>query len=349
MLASPSIPVRATTLTLVKDAPNLSAPVSVPVANTGALAEALAAAGRALLLAADALNALPHGSASQSLTAHTLPVTRPRSVMPAESLPVREAINEFLLAKARANRSERYLATIRGTLKSFAKGRTAVLMDEVTVQDVERWLFGQGWKAKTMRGNLGDVRTLFHFAVRRGYASSVQACSVELDAGPAGDAPGIHTAAVVASVLGAARRGNLDVMRHLAVRYFAGVRSAEAHRLTEDDIKLEAGFIQVPAVKSKTRRRRLVTIQPALAAWLALGGDVAGVSMYAVHQLVKAVGCDWPANVTRHSFCSYHLAMFENAGKTALEAGHSEAMLFAHYRAVVTKAEAEAFWQLRPS
>jgi hypothetical protein len=56
----------------------------------------------------------------------------------------------------------------------------------------------------------------------------------------------------------------------------------------------------------------------------------------------------WPSNVTRHSFCSYHLAQFGSASKTALEAGHSEAMLFAHYREVVSPAEAAAFWQIRP-
>lgn len=267
----------------------------------------------------------------------------------APSLTVREGINEFLLAKARADRSDRYLSALRVSLASFGKGRMNVPLDDVTIQDVERWLFNQGWKPRTMKGYLGDVRTLFNFAVRRGFASSASACSVELPDAATGDAPGIHSASSVTLILETARRGNLDVMRHLAVRYFAGVRSAEAHRLTEDDIKLEAGFIQVTARKAKTRRRRLVVIQPALRAWLALGGDIGEVSEEAVHKVILASKCHWPSNVTRHSFCSYHLAMFENAGKTALEAGHSEAMLFAHYRAVVTKAEAEAFWQLRPS
>ena len=37
----------------------------------------------------------------------------------------------------------------------------------------------------------------------------------------------------------------------------------------------------------------------------------------------SAKGVPWPANAPRHSFCSYHLGRHENAGKTALEAGHS--------------------------
>jgi len=52
--------------------------------------------------------------------------------------------------------------------------------------------------------------------------------------------------------------------------------------------------------------------------------------------------------VTRHSFVSYHLARFENAGKTALEAGHSETMLFGHYRALVTPEAAAEFWAIVP-
>jgi len=59
-------------------------------------------------------------------------------------------------------------------------------------------------------------------------------------------------------------------------------------------------------------------------------------------------GLDWPHNVMRHSFVSYHLAAFGNAGKTALEAGHSEQMLFAHYRELVTPEAAREFWAIRP-
>ena len=53
-------------------------------------------------------------------------------------------------------------------------------------------------------------------------------------------------------------------------------------------------------------------------------------------------------NVTRHSFVSYHLAKFENAGKTALEAGHTEEMLFKHYRAVATHEAGVEYFDIWP-
>ena len=354
---SPSNPVAPTTFVSVNGDASAPPPVAAPVARAEAVADALAAAARALAAAADALRGGDVAGASHSLTCHPGPgpglsggVTHRGPGVHVGSLTVREAVNEFLVAKARAGRSDRYLRQLRVSLSSFARGRAVTELDAVTLADVERWLYGQDWSARTMRGYLADVRTLFHFAVRRGYAAGAGACAVELPGiSGGGDSPGIHTAAEVTSVLEAARRADLDVCRHLAVRYFAGVRSAEAHRLREENLKIEAGCVEIPAAKAKTRRRRLVVIQPALAAWLALGGVLRALSPDSVRRVIRASGVAWPANVTRHTFCSHHLAAFENAGKTALEAGHSEAVLFAHYRALVMAREAAAFWGLRPA
>ena len=56
----------------------------------------------------------------------------------------------------------------------------------------------------------------------------------------------------------------------------------------------------------------------------------------------------WPHDCMRHSFCSYYLAYHEDAAETALQAGHTEGVLFKHYRALVEKEEAEKFWKLMP-
>lgn len=118
--------------------------------------------------------------------------------------------------------------------------------------------------------------------------------------------------------------------------------------MREDAIHLDRGFVEVTADRSKTRARRLVTIQPALAAWLALGGTLRALSPNTIKAALRGCGVDWPHNVTRHSFVSYHLGAFESAGRTAIEAGHSEGMLFRHYRALVSREQAIAFWAVRP-
>jgi hypothetical protein len=263
---------------------------------------------------------------------------------------VGQLTREFLLAKARAGKSDRYLQALRNSLLKFARGRTATGLASVTVHDVEKWLADNQWQPRTQKGYRNDVRTMFNFAVRRGYCQRNPAAAVEL---PECDATcvSLHTPAEVRAVLEFARGHDVNVMRALAVRYFAGLRSAECDRIADDAIGEK--YIEVSAEKSKTRRRRLVTIQPNLRAWLALGGGLpvrntsqrwAGFSR-ALH---KATGVTWPHNVTRHSFVSYHLAKFENAGKTALEAGHTEQMLFSNYRELVTTEAAEEFWAIYP-
>ena len=260
-----------------------------------------------------------------------------------------ELINEFLRTKARAESSDRYLRQLKVVLCSFANGRAREPIDQVKAPELERWIQTHDWASRTARGYLATVKTCFNFAVKRGYLDRNPALGVELPGGRWATAPiRIHTPDQVRQVLETARRADLDVCRVLAIRYFSGLRSAEAHRIRESDLKLDQGFIEVPAAKSKTRARRLVTIQPNLAAWLALGGELQPLGDMTIRRVIRLSKVEWVHNATRHSFVSYHLAEFQNAGKTALEAGHSEAMLFSHYRALVTPAQAKEFWGILP-
>lgn len=265
---------------------------------------------------------------------------------PVCGLSVKDLLEEFRVAKERTGRSPRYLRQVGvSTRRVFGKELSKPLA-EVTTRDVECALAALGVSARTVRGYMIDVRTLFNYALRRRYLVSNPLAVIEpprVNAPP----PQIHTPEQVRRVLAAARTMDLDFCRALAIRYFAGLRSAEVFRLSEEEIK--GDYIEVTAAKSKTRRRRLVEITPNLRAWLAIGGSlpVGRTSGRAKRIAVKAK-CDWPANVTRHSFCTYHLAKFGSAGRTALEAGHTEAVLFAHYREIVTREAAGDFFGILP-
>lgn len=272
----------------------------------------------------------------------------PIPVLAAETYTVVQAVNEFLLAKARAGRSDRYLRQLRVSLSHFSHGRAGLPISSISLVDVENWLDSTDWAVRTQRGYLSDVRTLFNFALRRGLVTQNPAVGVELPVDDGGEPPVIHTPEQAQQVLETARGMHPDVCRHLAIRYFAGVRTAEAHRMTEENILRDRGVIEVPAKKSKTRRRRLIAIQPNLRAWLELEGELRPVGPMTVRAVIRQSKVEWHHNVTRHSFVSYHLAQFQNAGKTALEAGHTEQMLFAHYRELVTADTAAKFWAIRP-
>ena len=305
------------------------------------------------LSSGDALRALSEACAAlQKLAQVTLgkpasdTQTHTLSPSPTSGFTFNELANEFLVAKARSCRSDRYLRQMRTVFASFGKGRSRKEVDTITLHDIETWLDSGEWAARTIRGHLSSLRILFSWGERRGYCRSNPCDAVECPDAAGERIVEVHTPEQVLAVLEAARRQDLDVMRHLAVRYFAGVRSAEAHRLREMD--LLPGFVSVPADKSKTRSRRLVAIKPALQAWLDLGGELRALSPNTVQAAARSAGVAWHHNVTRHSFVTYHLAAFESAGRTALEAGHSEAILFRHYRALATPAQGHAYWGIRP-
>jgi len=299
---------------------------------------------RALATAADALKAVAIALGS----GNALPgVTNP---LPAhdDAITVTECWNEVLRSKIRAGKSDDYLRNLRIHIRKFSQATGNAALRNVTVRTVEKWIEGLPVNDRTRKGHLDSVRLLFNFALLRGYVKTNPASVVELPPDASLTEPvTIHTVKEVAKVLHSTRQADPNMMRFLAVRYFAGLRASEAQRCV---IQLERGFIEVPAKVAKTRRRRLVPIQPALSEWLKMGGALPLRDLNTRLARVGALaGVPWHRNVTRHTFCSYHLAQWQNAAKTALEAGHSEEMLFGHYRELVTAKDAAAFWELTPA
>jgi integrase len=141
----------------------------------------------------------------------------------------------------------------------------------------------------------------------------------------------------------------------LAIGGFAGLREAEIKRLDWVEVNLQRGFIEVKADKAKTAKRRIVRIQPNLAAWLApyaaFTGSVVPVNarkkLDAVRQEARLK--HWSKNGLRHSFASYRYAATNDAAAVAAELGHSTTeMLFNTYRELVLPEEAERYWKIGP-
>lgn len=298
------------------------------------VATALAQAGQALLALAQSLGASP------------IPVSLPASVTTAPTL--LGLVNEALVSKARGNRRHRYLLQLRSSWKLLTDFVGDVPLAEVSPLKVEEWLADLDVSPRTQRGYLTDARTLFNFAVRRGYLRSSPCEGVDrpaLDDQP----PGIHTPEQVSTILHTARRVDPEVARVLAIQYFAGIRPAEASKLCDANVSSE--WIEVPSAKAKSRQRRLVTVAPNLREWLALPGALPVPNLTKRWRRVRAAaGVPWSHDVTRHSFASYHLALHRSQDQTATELGHrSSYMLFRHYRALVTPQAAAEFWAIRPA
>ena len=143
----------------------------------------------------------------------------------------------------------------------------------------------------------------------------------------------------------------------LAISGLAGLRTAECFRITWQDVFRISGHIEVSSSKSKTRQRRLVEICPALSQWLqphqGEAGPVWPMRETAFHEgferLCEALKLSRKANGLRHSFVTYHHALYQDEGRTAAQSGNSPSMVHSNYRGLSTKDEAAKWFDTAPA
>lgn len=307
-------------------------------------------------------------------------------------LPLGELLDRGVLAKELAGRRPRYITQFGVSCRSFINNRKEQLAHTVTKQEIAAWLSGNGWAPKTQRVYLGDLRSLFSWAIDKGYAVQNPAAE-KFDIAP--DAPSeIHALTTVQShrllqlsaqppKVSEENRKQWQrppLLWFVALGLFAGIRPAELGRLDRSKVNLKERHVVIEARTSKTRQRRIVDLSKNACAWLMLDplrvGPVrpsnwrllwerlreeAGwrASAWTHRTLVdgKPRGhlakkdCPlWPHDALRHTFASMHYATHQNESLLKAQMGHSENQdtLMRHYRALVTREEAKAFWKLMP-
>lgn len=279
------------------------------------------------------------------------------------------ALDEVSLRMAHTKRS-RYFYEWRNRIRDIDGEFGALEVEKFTAEQAQAWIYGRSRSLSRIRKRRLILRSVLDFAHRRKWVAQNVAKDVPLPLKVATGSVEILTPEETAVYLTEAAGVSPELLVFESVRAFAGIRSEELFRITWEDFRLNRAvpFIEVGRMKSKTKTRRLVTIQPALLHVLQQfpgrtgrlkprdylkKRDLAmkragyfGTALYNKPHRPKN-GRQWPQNALRHSFVSYHLAMWEDAGKTALEAGHTVQILFAHYRELVTREEAERYWNIR--
>jgi len=149
----------------------------------------------------------------------------------------------------------------------------------------------------------------------------------------------------------------------LAIGAFAGLRTSEILALDWRDVRLKDRTIKVAHRKARCAGTRLAPIPDNLFAWLSPLAKRSGpvwrrgvewkerqrAMTVAQNATAEAAGLlPWRHNGLRHAFCSYRVAATQDVPRTALEAGNSASTIFAHYRALATKAEGEAWFAIMP-
>jgi integrase len=259
---------------------------------------------------------------------------------------IASAIEELIAAKAAANRRERYTKSLRYYLEQFAAGREQAPLASFTFADVESWMqkFPSAWTRQTW---LNRLSTLFSFAVRRGHISANPCDRVErvtADRCP----PKILSPAQADLLLSIVP---MMCRPYLILGLFAGIRPEETMRLDWSAVNLETKTVRV---EGKTRRRRIVPLEPRAVALLA-GCPLQRGPVSPSHSTVRrfkerARGnlglARWPQDVLRHTAASYLLALHKDAGKVATTLGNSSAVLLSHYHEPVTDGDCALFWSV---
>lgn len=161
--------------------------------------------------------------------------------------------------------------------------------------------------------------------------------------------------------IGSKANNRLDC-RQCAVAFaflaFAGIRPhGEFSRLIWSDVSLELRNIRLRSQKSKTKTIRNIRIEDTLAAWIATVPESERVGPIMPSQWEKKRGkvlkeaglLHRQQDILRHSYGTYHLAVFRDMEALRENMGHSHATTYyRHYHKAVTKREALPWWNVLP-
>ena len=270
---------------------------------------------------------------------------------------VQEIADELVEVKRRAGKSDIYIKDLQSRLDSFAKAFN-VRLATISGAQIETFIRGLSRSGRSLSGRTQNnyrriIGTLMKFAVKRGYLPKDhdEISAVERAQDDSGEIE-IFTPDELRKLFENARP---ELVPYLAIGAFAGLRAAELQRLDWSEVNIARRYIEVKASKSKTASRRLAPMPDNLALWLTSCAQTSGpvapfanMSKQLSTFLAPLAGLKWKHNGLRHSFISYRLAVVQDVGKVALEAGNSPQMIFKHYRELVTPDEAQEWISIAP-
>jgi len=278
-------------------------------------------------------------------------------VLKYRTAPTVAEIVKRLVTEAEGNkRRDRTVKDLRMRLEQFAKTFGDRQLASITREDLAAWLNDPTLGARSRINYAVKASQLYNFAIRNQWAEYNIAASIPRPTAEDAE-PEIFTPEQAARLLEHA--ADYDLLPYVALGLFAGLRSAELLRLDWSAVKLAERSIIIAAGVAKKRSRRVVEINESLAAWLPSCAKRKGMvveipdqrTLYKrLAELATAAGLEkWPDNGLRHSCASYSLALTGDAVRVAYQLGNSADMIHRHYKALVTKADAERFFELRPA
>lgn len=238
----------------------------------------------------------------------------------------------------------------------FAADLAGVHLRDLSAEHIGQWISKGPANPVSRNAYLRGVRTLLNYAVRQGYTQFNPALAVDFIKTRKLN-PFVFSIDQACLVLNWLIKNKPEMVAYYALGLFAGLRPDEAKLITSAQINLPDRLITVPPEVSKTHMRH-VHIRENLLQWLKAYpvSDSVFWKRYHADRMTKELGLDWPNDVCRKSFISYHLAAFRNQNETVQEAGHRDStMIFTHYRNIrtldglqITSDYAAGYWKITP-
>jgi integrase len=264
---------------------------------------------------------------------------------------VSDVVAELVNGLRKDGRSESHVVEMQRVLQKFADFFQTDI-GNITAADINAYLRALDASPASRNIYRRKIVTLFNYARRVGYLpDKTTAATNSSKAKEHGREIEIYSADEMSRLLECSSE---NLKPFVVLCGFCGLRPAEAMRLDWREIDFERGTILVTAGKSKTQSRRFAPLPDNAAAWLRpharSAGKIVNVVMIikALQRLGRRANVKMKRNALRHSFCSYRLALTQNANQTALEAGHSADILFKHYRQLCTEAQAKRWFSIAP-
>jgi integrase len=271
---------------------------------------------------------------------------------------VPQLLDEYVQDRKDAERRPRSIKDIENNLKSFADAFRDKSAHLISTEDLKDWMRSRNGGAVTKGNRRRHLSGLFTFAIKHGYSRENPAAALTTPTVTKDRRPTVLSVADVRNLMVASASvlvpGSNSMVPYFALCVFAGLRpESEAQSINWSEVDLDRGEVFILAEISKTGTERYVTLQPNLIEWLIPHRRRTGRIFWTRHfydKVRKEAGVQWGHDITRHSFGTYHLAAFRNAGDTAEQMGHESStnMLFKHYRRAVRQEEAQQFWNIRP-
>ena len=264
---------------------------------------------------------------------YALPRLRPHS----GTLIVQQVVDRMLQARDDMNLRPRTIQSLKSRLTKFCEMFGDANILEIELTDIIKWIKNPRLSSRSRLNYYRAINQFFIWAKEEKHISDNPLSTVsknklqEIIGRQDEKPPKIYTPREAQLLLEAAI--GEDIFPLLVIGFFCGLRTAELQRLEWEHIRFDENepFVTVFSSNAKSRSLRNVRLNKSALEWLSLCDAGEGIIFDKVQQtynehrtkIHEKAGVEKRDNGLRHSFGSYHYAMYGDEIRTATQMGHN--------------------------